>query len=714
MKIMVSMSALAPSQYRKFVKGWDKGRYAGEFAKFAGKLTYRIYLPLDNEAEAKIPAPQEIADTISSLGWDIEDYRAGIAVDKKEGKRRIRIGKLLTKHPHLLKQFNEDKARAAYRGKYMICISRHPYDIAGASTDRGWTSCMNLEDGENAHYIPKEIKIGSLIAYLIEEHDTNIKRPAARTMIKPFYKTDDVEMKYPLLIADPSVYGTSVKGFVKTVQRWLDKHMNHRRTNGVYKIHHSSYEDGYDSHLKTDDSPESLRFNYELRIDSNGYLTSMVSDDERRMAFRAYPQLLRLCERMKLIDWRCAADRDPDAAFQILMEHPERIFDGSDGTRSLKQDEHLLRYEARMLINHNEGKFFTQADKVLDFRDDEIADMLYMNGGTIAPHITVNRWNPKLIRHMVAKMTNEKLLDIARWIPRQHIPDDPVERVTMYPRMLLFFKQPTLALVKGALSGADKDEWKAIVFTMNSNYLTSEIADYIISWLMANQQPNDILRFCYERLTSAGESKSPVVDNPKIVERCLAFCEKEGIDMKKHYRHVTLMNLLSPTQRLERYKSGMYFNVLEAAFEEKALKITEAECVDVVKLDDGVDFFRASVDLLYNLGTMSPEAFAAGIDITSKHPHVDTVLELPMCNIGNVAIWKWLAGLKDNEALWAECFEKMLVASEEFAKGVPPSYVKKSEQMLLAYARHYPTRLMKDIPVVELPDSVVGALANRV
>ena len=55
------------------------------------------------------------------------------------------------------------------------------------SSNRGWTSCMNLYgDNENKHYVNCDIKKGTIIAYLINVNVTNINKPQARILIKSF------------------------------------------------------------------------------------------------------------------------------------------------------------------------------------------------------------------------------------------------------------------------------------------------------------------------------------------------------------------------------------------------------------------------------------------------------------------------------------------------------------------------------------------------
>lgn len=239
MEIMVSLSALAPSVYRKYVKGWDKGRYAEAFKRHASGNAYRIYIPIDVKVAGLYEAPPAITSHLQEQGYSIEDYRAGIAVHK-DGKRRIRIGKLLSDKPDLKKIFDNDDKRKAYRGQHIICISRHPYDIAGASTARGWTSCMDLHGGSESEYIEQDVAVGSIIAYLIESHDTNINRPVGRVLIKPFIHAGSGEV---ILRCERKIYGTTVEGFIESVQNWLDLNLHQNKPQGAYRINKDLYDD---------------------------------------------------------------------------------------------------------------------------------------------------------------------------------------------------------------------------------------------------------------------------------------------------------------------------------------------------------------------------------------------------------------------------------------------------------------------------------------
>lgn len=81
----------------------------------------------------------------------------------------------------------------------MIVVSRKAEDIAGMSTDRRWKSCMELPGydknkmfGGSFHSrLFYDIKLGTLVAYLIRKDDKEIEDPLARIAIKPMFSTDD-------------------------------------------------------------------------------------------------------------------------------------------------------------------------------------------------------------------------------------------------------------------------------------------------------------------------------------------------------------------------------------------------------------------------------------------------------------------------------------------------------------------------------------------
>ena len=224
---------LKPSQYRDIFKKIDadyKTRYKDWFD---GK--WRIYLNIGQAKQdqgSDLVAPKQIQDLVQSQGYKVDDYKKGIAV-AADGKRIIKIGKLIQKaakdkpEDENIKKVQKDfeqrlsgKEAKSSEGN-LVVVSRHPYDIAGQSTDRGWTSCKRLGDGINAYYIPSEIDSGYLVAYEIDNKDLNIRSPKGRILIVPYVNENDPKENF-LLPMKPDTYGAFSKEAFETVKKWLD------------------------------------------------------------------------------------------------------------------------------------------------------------------------------------------------------------------------------------------------------------------------------------------------------------------------------------------------------------------------------------------------------------------------------------------------------------------------------------------------------------
>ena len=175
----------------------------------------RTYFPLNITEIANIEVPEEIEKALDNAGFYITDYRAGIAMKKsKPGEekdlRQIKIGKILgrlNKH-ELLKQFNErlgTSKKDIQNIQFEFCITHNPYDIAGMSTDRNWTSCMELDKGEFKTTPLKQVQYGGMCAYLISADDKNIEKPLARIAIKRFISKNDLS-KF-IFAAEDRIYG---------------------------------------------------------------------------------------------------------------------------------------------------------------------------------------------------------------------------------------------------------------------------------------------------------------------------------------------------------------------------------------------------------------------------------------------------------------------------------------------------------------------------
>jgi hypothetical protein len=286
--------ALLPSQFREYTKEFNRERYEEKFQEFKKKYdgdrnAYRIYLPYDSDSQ-KSETEIEIEKLLSENGYEILDYISGSA-KFKDAKNPSKIGKVLNsllnkiedkeRVSSLIKKFIEDPIRKSGKEEMLVCISRHPYDIAGADTDRDWSNCMTIgtksskklkeledqlskldsendsvkikeikdkisnikEDGENSRYLIHDVKEGSLIAYLIRSTDRNIKNPIANLNIKPFI--NEYDQNDFILASDLQMYGRGNIKFKKVVDDFL-KEFNGDKS-GLYYINQNVYDDNRNS-----------------------------------------------------------------------------------------------------------------------------------------------------------------------------------------------------------------------------------------------------------------------------------------------------------------------------------------------------------------------------------------------------------------------------------------------------------------------------------
>ena len=140
-----------------------------------------------------------------------------------------------------------------------IVISRDPYDIAGMSTDRRWSSCMRLPNdddpddygGQCFDHLQHDIRLGTLVAYLIEPTDKNIDKPYARIAIKPHH---NIEKKSVYLFSEDRVYHDNSLGtdtyekFKSTVDKFLSEVQD--ESEGIFMLPDQLYNDS-NSRVKT-------------------------------------------------------------------------------------------------------------------------------------------------------------------------------------------------------------------------------------------------------------------------------------------------------------------------------------------------------------------------------------------------------------------------------------------------------------------------------
>lgn len=258
MKRLISIAAVPLSTSLKYRRNWNKNnpgvQIIQSFTKGKGNKAsnkYRLYLPIYEKQNISIP--KDIASAVAQAGYMISDYVSGIAT-QKDGKRQIKIGKLL-KDEYLRNKFANDPQRQSHKNEYTCVISCHPYDIIGMSTGREWDqfSCMRLgagaklnpdsnrgDDGAYADTLHKDVASGTLVAYAIKNSDTNIKKPDARLLIKPYMN----EVRNEILFrCETKIYGNPVPGFRETINNWLRK-VNKNVSAGRYSLVKGLYNDG--------------------------------------------------------------------------------------------------------------------------------------------------------------------------------------------------------------------------------------------------------------------------------------------------------------------------------------------------------------------------------------------------------------------------------------------------------------------------------------
>jgi len=184
----------------------------------------RVYFPFSSDGglqTTQSPIQKDIEQSLQGTEYSLKDYSLGVAIDKHG--REVKLGKVLTKlgKPELVNKFNGDKQReSAKKTDFIMVFSKHPYDIAGMSTDRGWTSCMDVYDGVSSQYVSADVEEGSFICYLAKPEDVNLNKPTARVLVKPFVSIkDESEVLYS---AEDKIYGTAPSNFSKTVNTILD------------------------------------------------------------------------------------------------------------------------------------------------------------------------------------------------------------------------------------------------------------------------------------------------------------------------------------------------------------------------------------------------------------------------------------------------------------------------------------------------------------
>jgi hypothetical protein len=182
---------LRPFKHRQYERLF---RMLGSPGQKRGSAVHRIYMTVDGQATRYLEPPPIVLQAVQACStpkaqYTVENYLSGLVgyvsrwMDPATKTERVQfkirgLSKLLIDNQqkldklglgHALKIFVEDPLRAATeQPRYLAVLSRHPYDIAGMSTGRSWTSCTNLSSGVMKKHIPNYIKYGFLVLYMLD------------------------------------------------------------------------------------------------------------------------------------------------------------------------------------------------------------------------------------------------------------------------------------------------------------------------------------------------------------------------------------------------------------------------------------------------------------------------------------------------------------------------------------------------------------------
>lgn len=180
-------------------------------------------IPVASDKDADIEPNDEIARHLKEHNYTISHYLNGKVIEPKYG-REMNIAKALNKidpSGELTNKFNSDPNRAGAKRLHddlEVVISKHPHDVAGMSTNRDWTSCMEMDIGGYHNHLKHDLAEGTHVAYLVAKGDHDIKNPISRIALKPFKANDG--SGHRVLRPEGTTYGIHSTNFEETVSRW--------------------------------------------------------------------------------------------------------------------------------------------------------------------------------------------------------------------------------------------------------------------------------------------------------------------------------------------------------------------------------------------------------------------------------------------------------------------------------------------------------------
>lgn len=203
-------------QVFKKAKKLSRGLYKNNFPELFPNKKDRLEIPITDIDYKNSQSFKLVDNYLKSNGYQINDYINGYAI-KKGDKNIYKIGKLVKNNTYIANHFRD----CIYRQKFKIVVSRHPYDIACASWNQDWDSCLNFEDGFNVESIHDMVIANScMIAYLVSATKNTV---LGRCFIIPYYNYDSGDY---WLYTSNTAYGLFTKDMLHFLRKWLDENYN--------------------------------------------------------------------------------------------------------------------------------------------------------------------------------------------------------------------------------------------------------------------------------------------------------------------------------------------------------------------------------------------------------------------------------------------------------------------------------------------------------
>ena len=221
---MQTVAAMYPSQYRKYLKLWKKHNVAaihesgfqwlvkhakrvGGSYKESNGIIYRVYFPVYVEAEI----PEDMKVDLENAGYRIDADSPEYCIDKHG--RRVSVNKayqLSAKKQHVDSEVIKDNMQEyaenlGSAGVMLLCVSRHPYDIAGMSTGRAaWNSCHTLGGDVPKEKARKKAKYAKeMEAYKKELAKWGVDEQSVSDLREKYLRElEEFRQKQDLLVAD--------------------------------------------------------------------------------------------------------------------------------------------------------------------------------------------------------------------------------------------------------------------------------------------------------------------------------------------------------------------------------------------------------------------------------------------------------------------------------------------------------------------------------